>query len=77
MHHHSAWPGSSQTELGAYGYEDGRYAGVGEHDDMVIAAWLTECAILFLEELIRQPPAEELVTMEDIGLARVRIGDDW
>ncbi len=66
-----------QTELGAYGYQDGRYAGAGEHDDMVIAAWLTECAILLLEEIFRQPPAEELVTMEDLGIERVRIGDDW
>ena len=34
-----------QAELGAFGYRDGRYAGVGEHDDMVMATWLAECAI--------------------------------
>jgi hypothetical protein len=65
-----------QAELGAYGYQDGRYAGVGEHDDTVIAAWLVERAILWLEELIRQPP-EEIITMDDLGIERVRIGEDW
>ena len=64
-----------QAELGAYGYQDGRYAGAGEHDDMVIAAWLTECAILWLEEITRELPA--LVTMEDLGIERVRSGGDW
>ena len=66
-----------QAELGAYGYQDGRYAGVGEHDDTVIAAWLVERAILWLEELLRLPPSEELVTMEDLGIERVRIGRDF
>ncbi len=66
-----------QRELGAFGYQDGRYAGAGEHDDMVIAAWLTERAIVLIEEVFRQAPTEELVTMEDVGLERVRIGDDW
>jgi hypothetical protein len=66
-----------QDELGAYGYQDGRYAGVGEHDDTVIAAWLVERAILVLEEFIRQGPAEEIVTMEDVGIERVRIGGPY
>jgi len=65
-----------QAELGAFGYQDGRYAGAGEHDDMVIAAWLAERTILWLEEELMRQPAEELVTMEDVGLERVRIGDD-
>lgn len=50
---------------------------MGEHDDTVIAAWLVERAILWLEELMRQPHSEELVTMEDLGIERVRIGEDW
>jgi hypothetical protein len=50
---------------------------VGAHDDMVIAAWLTERAILWHEEVMHQPPAEELITMEDLGIVRVQIGDDW
>ena len=66
-----------QDELGAYGYQDGRYAGVGEHDDTVIAAWLVERAILQLEELLRLMPTEEIVTMEDLGIERVRIGEDY
>jgi hypothetical protein len=64
-----------QAELAAYGYRDGRYAGVGEHDDTVIAAWLVERTILWLEELIRQGPPEEFGTGEDLGIERVRIGD--
>jgi len=64
-----------QAELGAYGYQDGRYAGVGEHDDTVIAAWLVERAIQWLEEAIRWP-VEEVITMEDVGIERVHIGDD-
>ena len=42
---------------------------------MVIAAWLTECAILWLDEIMREQSA--LVTMEDLGIERVRIGGDW
>ena len=34
-----------QAELGAFIYLNGRYAGVGEHDDTVVAAWLVERAI--------------------------------
>jgi hypothetical protein len=65
-----------QEELAAYGYQDGRYAGVGEHDDTVMAAWLVECAIQRLEEFFRLPAAE-IVTMDDLGIERVRIGEDW
>jgi hypothetical protein len=65
-----------QAELGAFGYRDGRLGGVGEHDDMVIAAWLVELAILWLEDLRRQPPEEEIVTGEDLGIERVRISPD-
>jgi hypothetical protein len=49
---------------------------VGEHDDMVIAAWLVELAILWLEVLRRQAPEEEIVTGEDLGIQRVRISPD-
>ena len=65
-----------QAELGAFGYRDGRYAGVGEHDDIVVAAWLVELAILFLEELRHQAPREEIVTAEDLGIGRYRISRD-
>ncbi len=65
-----------QAELGAFGSQDGRYAGVGEHDDTVIAAWLAERAALWFEEAWRLPD-EEIVTLEDLGIERVRIGDDY
>ena len=65
-----------QAELGAFGYHNGRYLGVGEHDDMVIAAWLVERAIAWLGEVIRWP-MEEIITGEDLGIKRVRIGDDY
>lgn len=66
-----------QAELGAYGYQDGKLTGVGEHDDTVIAAWLAERAVAWLDELIRLAPTEELVTAEDLGIERVRIGDEY
>lgn len=62
-----------QAELAAFGYKDGRLTGVGEHDDMVIAAWHAELAILRLEELLAITDGE-IVTMEDLGIERVRIG---
>ncbi len=65
-----------QAELGAYGYQDGRYAGVGEHDDTVIAAWLVERAIAWVEEL-RQFELPELVFAEDLGIEPVRTGLDF
>lgn len=65
-----------QAELGAYGYlPDGRLAGVGEHDDMVMAAWFVEVAIQRLEDVFRLMPREEIVTMDDLGIGRVEIGD--
>ena len=66
-----------QTELGAFGYRDGRPVGVGEHDDMVIAAWLVERAIQSLLDEALRLPAWELVTMEDLGIERVRIGEAY
>jgi len=65
-----------QAELGAYGYQDGRFGGVGEHDDTVIAAWLVERAIAWIEEA-RRYLDPEIVTMEDLGIERIKIGPDW
>jgi hypothetical protein len=64
-----------QDELGAFGYKNGSPTGVGEHDDMVIAAWHAELAILRLQDLVYS--AEEIVTMEDVGIEPVRIGPDY
>ena len=66
-----------QAELGAFGYRDGRPAGAGEHDDTVIAAWLVEMAIRSLEEEARRLPVWEVVTMEELGIKRYRISEDY
>jgi hypothetical protein len=42
----------------------------------VIAAWLIELAIHLLEAILAQGPQKELITLEDLGIARVRIGRD-
>ncbi len=65
-----------QAELGAYGFLNGRYAGVGEHDDTVMAAWLVERAILHVEWfLANQEP--EYITIKDLGIEPVIIGPDF
>ena len=67
-----------QTELGAFGWRDGRLTGVGEHDDLVVASWYVELAILFLDELLaKKEPDWELVSLEDLGIKPYRIGEDW
>jgi hypothetical protein len=65
-----------QAEMNAFGWVNDKLEGVGEHDDTVMAFWLLERAIRLLNELLGTPPAEERVEMEDVGLDRVRIGDD-
>jgi hypothetical protein len=66
-----------QAELGAFGYHDGHPAGVGEHDDTVIAAWLVEMAIRSLEEEAGRVPVWEVVTMEELGIEPYRISEDY
>ena len=66
-----------QTELGAFGLRDGKPVGAGEHDDMVIASWYVELAVGRLQQLLAMQPAEELVTMEDLGIEPVRIGEAY
>ncbi len=43
---------------------------------MVIVAWLVERAIAWIEA-VRRYLEPEIVTMEDLGIERVRIGSDW
>jgi hypothetical protein len=64
-----------RTELGAFGIKDGRPVGVGEHDDMVIAAWLAERAIQSLLKQALELPTYEIITAEDLGIEPVRIAD--
>lgn len=65
-----------QTELSAFGVRDGRLAGVGEHDDTVIASWLIELAIRQVELHLALPPEEEIIRGEDVGIMPVRISPD-
>ena len=75
MRPRSVWP-AVPGELGAYGFLNRRYAGVGEHDDMVMAAWLVERAIAYAEWfLANQEP--EYITLEDLGIEPVNIGPDF
>jgi len=65
-----------QTELAAFGWRDGRLEGAGEHDDCVIASWLVEVAVRLVDEFIAGAPVEEIITGEELGFTRVRIGQD-
>ena len=65
-----------QAELAAFGWRDGRVEGVGEHDDVVVASWYVELAVRAVVRWLATEP-EEIVTMEDLGIERVRIGPDF
>ena len=64
-----------QSELAAFGYRHGKLSGVGAHDDTVVAAWLVERAIALLEEIL--PTEPDIITIEDLGIQRVKIGPDY
>jgi hypothetical protein len=66
-----------RTELGAFGFRDGKPMGLGEHDDMVIAAWLVERAIQSLIDQAMATETWEMVSAEDVGIKRVKIGEDY
>ena len=67
-----------QTELGAFGLRDGKPVGVGEHDDLVIASWYVELAIGRLYQLLAaKEPEWEMVWLEDLGIKRYRISEDY
>lgn len=36
-----------------------------------------ELAVLRVQQLLAMPQGEEIVTMEDLGFPRYRIGEDW
>ena len=67
-----------QAEFSAFGWNDGKLEGLGEHDDTVIATWYVERAIRVYELWMSQP-REEIVYMEDIfpDWKPVKIGDDY
>jgi hypothetical protein len=66
-----------QSEMSAFGWKDGRLAGFGEHDDMVIAWWFLERAIRELEDFFTRMDPDVIVTAEELGIERVQIGRDW
>ena len=66
-----------QDELAAFTWRNGRAQGVGAHDDIVIASWYVELAIVEVERLlVPREPEWEIVTMEDLfpGWEPYRIG---
>lgn len=63
-----------QSELAAFGWRDGTLRGIGEHDDTVMATWFSELAVAHLRDLLAMQ-REEIVTMEDLGIKPVKIGD--
>jgi hypothetical protein len=65
-----------RTEAAAFGWKDGKLQGVGEHDDTVMALWLANIAARMVEDVLLQEPEYEIVTMEELGIERVKIGPD-
>jgi hypothetical protein len=52
--------------------------GVGEHDDLVIASWYLELAVERLHQLLaNREPEWEPVLLEDLGIERYRISEDY
>lgn len=64
-----------QSEMNAMGWVNDKLQGVGEHDDTVMAFWLLERAVRMVNTLLQQGPQEQYVTMKEVGLERVQIGD--
>jgi len=62
--------------MSAFGWTDGRLAGLGDHDDTVMATWFVELAIRYALDLLAAAPTEEIVTLEDLGIPRYRISPD-
>ena len=65
-----------QDELGAFGYRNNVLAGIGDHDDLVMATWFVERGINFIEATFNQLPQYEFGTGRDLGIERYRISPD-
>ena len=51
---------------------------MGENDDLVVASWYVELAIGRLYKLLAdKEPEWEPVLLEDLGIKRYRIGEDY
>jgi len=64
-----------QSEMNAMGYVNDKLQGVGEHDDTVMAFWLLERAVRMVNTLLQQGPTEQYVSMDEVGLQPVKIGN--
>ncbi len=65
-----------QAELAAFGWRDQRVVAAGEHDDVVIASWYVELAVTLILRWLAEP-RDQIVTMEDLGIKPVKIGEDY
>ena len=65
------------SEMNAFGWVNDKLTGVGEHDDTVMAFWLLDRACRIVNTMLQKGPTEQYVSMEDVGLSRVKIGSDW
>jgi hypothetical protein len=63
--------------MGAFGWKDGQMVGLAEHDDLVLAWWFLDRAIRTLEEMLAKVEPDVLITGEELGIERVRIGSDY
>lgn len=66
-----------KSEMNAFGWVNDKLQGAGEHDDTVMAFWLLDRAARMINTILQQGPKEQYVSMKDVGLERVKIGDDW
>lgn len=66
-----------QSEMNSFGWVNDKLQGAGEHDDTVMAFWLLERAVRILNQLLSEGPSESYVTMSEMGMERLTIGDDW
>lgn len=64
-----------QMEFNAFGWKDDKLQGVGEHDDIVMSQWLLSRCARIVNTLMSLGAQDRMITMEDVGIERVRIGD--
>ena len=64
-----------QAELCGFGWRAGKLRSVAPHDDIAMALWFCERGIRLLTEWRRSRVTTTIVTGEDLGIPRLRIGD--
>jgi hypothetical protein len=72
----AAYASVFRTEAQAFGWKDGKLTGVGEHDDTKMNWWLADRAARVVEAHMPGEPEWEMVYLEDLGIERVKIGQD-